>query len=299
MRHTYTIYVLAAAICLLGCEGIDTQQFSGTGFGQLVTEVAKTAGVKEHDAQRYGRIAGGAVHATTGFRVEEELAIGQGVALSAFQRFGPLTKDQALMRYVNLVGSTCGAVSDRPGLAYKFAVIESDMVNAFAGPGGYIFVTTGALKLMKNEAELAGVLAHEIAHVTLRHSLKTLQRSKLFETGLEVAGDKYQKKYGGYVDLMNQTLFERGLDKSMEFEADQYGTDYAFAAGYHPSGLRDFLTALRQKQAGRTGGWFSTHPDTGSRISRLNSYLGRNAPSPRGYVQLASRFQRECRGKLR
>ena len=152
---------------------------------------------------------------------------------------------------------------------------------------------------MKNEAELAGVLAHEIAHVTLRHSLTTLRRSKLFETGLEAAGSKYQEKYGGYVDLVNQTLFERGLDRNMEYEADRYGTDYAFAAGYQPSGLRDFLMALRQRQRGPSGGWLSTHPDTGSRISRLNSYLRSNAPSPRGYVQLASRFQRECAARLR
>lgn len=299
MKTTHISLLIPALMCLLGCEGLDKRQFSGTQLGQLVTDVSKELGVKEQDAERFGNITRSATQATTGFRVEEELGIGQGVALSAFQRFGPLTRDQALLRYVNLVGAACVQTCDRPELPFKFAVIESDMVNAFAGPGGYVFITTGSLKLMKNEAELAGVLAHEIGHVTQKHSLKTIQRSKWAEAAFEIGGDKYKEKYGAIVDLATEALFTKGLDKSMEYEADRFGAEYAYLAGYNPAGLRDFLVTMKARQAGRSGGWFQTHPDTGDRIARLNSYISANMPGAKNYAVLRDRFQRECASRLR
>ena len=162
-----------------------------------------------------------------------------------------------------------------------------------------MFITTGSLKLMKNEAELAGVLAHEVGHVTQKHSLSTLQRSKWAEAAFEVGGDKYKEKYGALVDMATEVLFTKGLDKSMEYEADQFGTEYAYLAGYHPAGLRDFLVTMKARQSGRTGGWFQTHPDTGDRIARLNTYLRANMPGAKNYAVLEARFQRECASRLR
>ena len=136
MKSIHILWLIPAVVCVLGCEGVDRRQFSGTQLGNLVTDVSKQLGVKEQDARRYGNIARTTTQATTGFRIEEELGIGQGVAMSAFQRIGPLTRDQALLRYVNFVGAACAQTCDRPELPFKFAVVDSDMVNAFAGPGG-------------------------------------------------------------------------------------------------------------------------------------------------------------------
>lgn len=297
-HYMLSLLCLLCLACLMGCGEMDGQRMSGTQFGALVADISKAAGVKDQDAARWGRIATSSMQATTGFRVEEELAIGQGVALAAFTRIGPLHQDRALYQYVNLVGTVCGQTSDRPDLPYKFAVIDSPHVNAFAGPGGYIFVTTGALRIMKNEAELAGVLSHEIAHVTQKHSLKTLQRAKFAEAGMDAAGNKYKGKYGQWVDMVNDVLFVRGLDKNMEFEADRYGTEFAYRAGYHPAGLRDFLVTFQRSHGGGQG-WLSTHPDTGARVARLSQQLRAQMPNPRGYSVLPARFRTNCLARVR
>lgn len=107
---------------------------------------------------------------------EEEIVLGEAVAVEAFSRFGGEYPNQAWNRYINLVGKTIAEVSDRPTLNYHFAILNSQEQNAFAAPGGYIFITVGLLKTLKNEAELGGVLAHEIAHVTKQHMLETIRR---------------------------------------------------------------------------------------------------------------------------
>ena len=108
----------------------------------------------------------GVVEALQPIGEEEEIVLGEAVAVEAFSRFGGEYPNQAWNRYINLVGNTIAEVSDRPTLNYHFAILNSQEQNAFAAPGGYIFITVGLLKTLKNEAELGGVLAHEVAHVT-------------------------------------------------------------------------------------------------------------------------------------
>ena len=146
--------------------------------------------------------------------------------------------------------------------------MSTEEQNAFATPGGYIFVTRGLLTSLKNEAELAGVLAHEIAHVTRRHMLDTIRRGSILSNVSELtmsALDQNPELFGSLIDQMSEMLFTKGLDKKLEFEADVYGAEYLYRAGYHPRGLKDYLLTLKSQEGTTQSGFFSTHPDTGIR----------------------------------
>ena len=167
-------------------------------------------------------------------RTEEEVAIGRGIAVEAFSRFGGEYADEAMIRYINLVGKTVAEFSDRPELQYHFSILNSEDQNAFAAPGGYIFVTRGLLSSLKNEAELAGVLAHEVAHVTRRHMLDTIRRSAILANVSDLtmsAMNQNPEMFAKLIDQMSDLLFTKGLDKKLEFEADVYGAEYLYQIG--------------------------------------------------------------------
>lgn len=228
---------------------------------------------------------------------EEEIAIGQAVAVEAFSRFGGAYGNESLVRYVTLVGRTVADVSDRPDLNYHFAILDSEEQNAFAAPGGYIFVTIGLLKTLKNEAELAGVLAHEVAHVTHKHMLKTIRRGAILANVSELslsALNEDPQLFSNVIGEVTQKLFEQGLDKEMEYEADVFGIEYAYQAGYNPNGLRDYLRTLKAQEGRATSRFFSTHPSTTVRITRLSETL-RQYRDASSLPSLAGRFQRRMK----
>lgn len=204
---------------------------------------------------------------------KEERALGHAVALQVFLRYGKRVDNEPLHKYITMVGKTVAAKCDRPGVAYRFALIDNPQANAFAAPGGYIFITTGLMgQLIKTEAQLAGVLAHEVAHSARKHMLETIERSKQLASVTAAAAtalDKDPKALSRIVNLTTDTLFTKGLDKKYEFDADRYGVAYASAAGYNPKGLPEFLGRLRKEEGKEGSIFFSTHPPLGERISRL------------------------------
>lgn len=265
----------ASAIAALatGIAACSTTQLQDT-----TNLVSAAVGIDDPErAQQVAAIGGGVTTVASSaapLTFETERSLGGGIAIRAFDQVGPRFPDENMQRYVGLVGRVVAEQSSRPDLPYAFAVIDSPVPNAFAGPGGYIFVTTGSLRHMSNEAELAGVLAHEIAHVTELHMVKTWRRNNLLQ-GLSqaaAAADEDAKEYTAAVDQATDTLFNRGLDKGFEFEADMVGCDLAALAGYDPQGLPAFLTKLAQSTQ-QQGGWYSTHPPLGERIGRLNQQV--------------------------
>lgn len=210
-------------------------------------------------------------------KYREEKAIGGAVALKVFARFGGPHPSEALHQYVALVGKNVALASVRPEIPYYFAVLNSPEPNAFAAPGGYIFITIGLFKKLASEAELAGVLGHEIAHVARKHSLKTLERSKLLHGVSELtltAMEKDPKMFANIIDDVSESLFTRGLDHKLEFEADHLGTRYAARLGYQPQGLDRFLRKLNEHQASGGGSvFFQTHPSNRTRVGRLERDL--------------------------
>jgi predicted Zn-dependent protease len=259
------------------------------------------AGADEKEGEKIGKAARTLAQGTLPVTYEEERALGGGVAVKAFETFGPYYDDPDLQRYVTMVGKAIGAVSDRPEIPYAFAVIDNETPNAFAGPGGYIFITVGSLRNMNSEAELAGILAHEIGHVCARHAIQTLQRGRILQglaEGGSIADPKNKKTYGEAVDAIDDVLFNRGLDQNFEYEADLLGVDYAARAGYYPWGEVDFLRNL-QKLQGVNGGWFQTHPPLSERISRLSRHLDGNYTDFRDLPQARERFRQNVTARLK
>ena len=207
----------------------------------------------------------------------DEIKIGQQIAGNLLDA-APLVDDAVLQRYVNRVGRWVASQSERPGLSWTFGVIDSNDVNAFAAPGGYIFVTKGLYKILSDESELAGVLAHEVAHVVRAHHLKLVQQGQLIGAGADVLkqmlggkDERVQRLIGGGAEIM-----ARGLDKTAEFEADRMGVVLATRAGYDSFGLPAVLQAIGHLSAdsGAVALLFKTHPHPDERLAKLGEAMG-------------------------
>lgn len=220
-----------------------------------------------------------------------ERVIGESLALEGLQRFGNPVKNESLQKYVNLVGNAVAVNSKRATIPYQFAVLDSPVQNAFAVPGGVIFVSRALVSILDDESELAAVLAHEVGHVSAKHALKSTQRAQFFEgvgtiTAASVRGDK-GKKFASAIGDMQTVLFDKGLDKDMEFEADAAAMETTYRTGYDPAGMIRVLEKLQKVEAtskDKKGSWFSTHPPLNERIARLQAQLQKYP----GYSSLAS-----------
>lgn len=215
-----------------------------------------------------------------GVSLKDEMAIGGSVAIQIVAHYGGVVKDEAIMRRVNLVGKSLARYSDRPDLNFRFAVLNSDTVNAFSAPGGYVFITRGLYNTVTNDDELAGVLGHEITHITERHALKIIQKQEIFEGGVGIAaatgGGATRKALAGLssgVGQITKTLFSTGYDRQQEFTADAKGSQLAATVGYAPDGLKDCLVSLQKQQASGNVAIFATHPPLKQRIEKLDAQM--------------------------
>ncbi|MDD2932335.1 MAG: M48 family metallopeptidase [Methylotenera sp.] len=224
---------------------------------------------------------------------DEEIALGREIAGNLLGA-APLVKDAALQKYVNAVGRWVASQSERPDLPWRFGVIESDDLNAFAAPGGYIMLTKGLYRQLTNEAQLAGVLGHEIAHVVKKHQLKVLQKQQLLNAGAGFLSGKYAKDNNLISKAIGSgaEISARSLDKSAEYEADRLGLSYATRAGYEPYGLPDVLQALghTSKNDDSVALLFKTHPHPDDRLSALGDAVGSRLDSVKDGKTLENRF---------
>jgi len=204
---------------------------------------------------------------------DKEIEIGRGIAATIAGRF-PVSGDATLTQYVNLVGLTVASQNPRGDITYHFAVLETPTVNAYAAPGGYVFITRGALGLIENEAELAGVLAHEVGHVNQRHVINQIRKSDTMRevrNQLDIRGNTLDKVVG----TGSNALF-MGLSRGDELEADSLGIEYASAAGYDAGGLASFVARLdRHAGEGPVSEFFATHPRPDERVGRLHAIAQR------------------------
>lgn len=209
------------------------------------------------------------------FSEDEERTIGADVSLRVRQRFG-VVQDPAVHKYVSLVGLTLAKASERPALPWTFIVLDTDGVNAFASPGGLVHITRGALGLIKSEAELAGVLGHEIAHITRKHTVNAIRKNKSFELGADIAPGS-NAFVEGLANAAYDNIVERGFDRGDEEDADKEGIRMAAKAGYNPSGLGTFLAKLAERNKGQTteerNALFASHPETQGRIDNLTKQI--------------------------
>ena len=227
---------------------------------------------------------------------DQEIKIGARLT-SGLLGAAPLVADPELQRYVNDVGFWVAAQSKRSSLPWRFGVIDSDGINAFAAPGGYIVLTLGLYQLLENEAQLAGVLAHEIAHVVRKHHLKALQKTmkRDFWTDLSVEGLEDKKNQKVMQTLINSglQLYTTGLDRKYEFEADLRGVVLAARAGYDPYAFLDVLTTIDSinPESAELTVLMNTHPPTADRLDTLARKMDGRLDSYAGGVDNADRFR--------
>jgi beta-barrel assembly-enhancing protease len=207
---------------------------------------------------------------------KDERELGERVSATVRSEFGVL-QDAALTKYVSLVGNVLAKASSRPDLKWEFIVLDTDGVNAFAAPGGLVHITKGALGMCKNESELAGVLGHEISHITKKHSVNSIQKSKTTKLATEEAGAHTSGWFTMAADLVYDNILEKGWDRGDEDDADQEGVRLANKAGYNPTGFPSFLEKLIERnkdfKGSKPNGLFATHPDTKDRIAKVTHQI--------------------------
>ena len=232
---------------------------------------------------------------------ESERTIGESLALESMQRFGKPVNSEALQRYVNLVGNAVAGNSRRSTIPYQFVVLDSQVQNAFAAPGGVIFISRALLDILENEAELAAVLAHEVGHVAEKHALKSIRRAQFLQGVGTISAATMKgsdgKKFESMIGDLQATLFDKGLDKGMEYEADLAALETTYRTGYDPSAMVSVLQKLKKLQDGQVGNgsWFSTHPPLDERIARLNAGMEKY-PDRASLAKLPGRFVKSVRG---
>jgi len=203
----------------------------------------------------------------------------------------PLFEDETLLAYVREVGNKAAAVSHRPDLEYTFNIIDSPEINAFALPGGYVYVNRGLLTFMNSEADLAAVLSHEIGHITARHAVQQQARGRLAQTAATVGGFVTAVATGsGYVgnqisevaSIWAQTGLS-GFGREHELEADSLAAEYLVKAGYDPAAMIDVITVLKNQEdfnrlvSNNSGGYhglFATHPRNDTRLQQAVEQVG-------------------------
>ena len=216
----------------------------------------------------------------------DERKIGELVSERVRQEFG-VDQDKAVTKYVTLVGTVLAQASSRPDLKWEFIVLDTDGVNAFASPGGLVHITRGALGMIKSEAELAGVLGHEIAHIAGKHTVNAIKKSKGFELLADVAPGS-NAFFEGMANMAYDNIVEKGFDRGDEEDADEKGIRLANKVGYDPSGLGTFLTKLANRNAGQTeerNGLFASHPETNGRIEDLTEQIEKEKLGSKATVQ--------------
>ena len=239
------------------------------------------------------------VKATSDIGEPEEIQIGKDMA-SRLLGAAPLAKDDNLQRYVNRVGRWLASQTERPDLPWQFGVLEAPQLNAFAVPGGTIFVTRGLVQRMKSEAELAGVLAHEISHVLRKHHLKAIQKTAQTALAGDALNQALRDRGGAAREKLvslGSEMYTRGLDKGDELEADRYGVVIAARAGYDSYGLPAVLQTLQAMNAtdSALALMFKTHPAPGERLAALDETMQKTLDAYAGQPQLADRFLQQVK----
>lgn len=218
----------------------------------------------------------------TGLTVQEEIDIGDAISVEIVARYGGIWRDVEATRRANLVGKTLTHYARRGDLDWRFGILNSDAVNAFSAPNGRVFITKGLYQLLGSDDELAAVLAHEIAHVDLRHAAKIIAGKQGFGAGVgllaESTGDELGADRLGLSEMAK--VVEDGVAKAVagvmtdgyganrEYLADREACELATNCGFDPNGLRSALTKVEANTA-HTKETFNTHPKTSDRLKKL------------------------------
>ena len=267
--------------------------------------LAGTGQISESDRQSIVKTSQAVSATFSQITEEQEYYIGRSVAALILNQY-PAYDNPALNAYINTLGQVVVYSSTRPEIyaGYHFLVLDSDEVNALSAPGGFIFITKGLLRRCKNEEMLASVLAHEAAHISAKHGLQAIKKSRLVDA-FRIIGTEAARRYGseelaqlttafeGSVGDIVETLVVRGYDRKSELEADDLAVKFDVAAGYSPQGLTDFLQAMTGDTAAAASGkgWFKTHPSAEQRLEKVKGRIAALSPVPMEASVRTKRFE--------
>lgn len=294
-----TIHRTLLAGCIAGLACAAQAQDPARALGGLLRQIAPGALVQPAvpSAPAPGDLVGLLSQSVESIDETKEVEIGRQLA-AVLLGSKPLHRDAALQRYVNRLGRWIALQSARPQLPWSFGVLDDPGFNAFAAPGGFVFVTKGLVDRV-DEAELAGILAHEVTHVTEKHHLKALSAKARSGLATQLLASQLRNNLGGAVSAqmlaLGRDLYSSGLDQSDEYESDRLGVALAARAGFDPYGLPAVLQQLRT--AAPDNPLFtltlSTHPPAQQRIEQLELAMGNRLDAYAGKtsVPIARRVQ--------
>jgi predicted Zn-dependent protease len=274
----YAIAVVLVLCVITSCESFDPR---------ILGDAAKNLGINDNVADAIVAGVGtfaDSIKAADSLTPENEYYLGRAVAANIAAKYTVYTGNPALVTYLNKICNTIVINSPRPDIykGYHVAILDTQEINAFATPGGHIFVTRGLIACTTSEDALASVIAHEIAHIQLRHALTSIRNARYINAavsgtlaGIDAAGGNTKELAGVMGDSVNEvitTMVSHGFSKTQELEADTTALSLLASAGYQPSSILDMLNALEQQsQSGQ--GFSKTHPTPAERISNVNKSL--------------------------
>jgi len=295
LRRTALVAALAIA-CIAA--------FSCTSIAEAGSKMASEAGLINKSQVESIKKGAAAVDKTfEDITPEQEYYIGRAVGATILSGTKPW-KNAAASRYLNLLGQTLAAFSEKPETfgGYHFLILDSADINAFAAPGGLIFVSRGMLRLCDTEAELAAVLAHEIAHVQFGHGLKAIKADRL-TSAFGIIGSEAAKQltdsqlkevtgaFTGSVTDVTKTMVNSGYSQVTEFDADKGAVNIMLRAGYAPAGLVSMLERMKTHLKPGAADFAKTHPDPDDRIARIKKMKGTESPGTESPAAKARRVK--------
>lgn len=292
---------LLGLILLGGCKALED-------LGELGGQVGQATGVMTEDqAESLGKVTKAVAKTFADITPEQEYYIGRAVSATVLSTYRPFDRAEA-NRYLNLLGQTLSQASDKPETfgGYHFLILDSDEINAFAAPGGFIFVSRGMIRLCRTEDDLAAVLAHEVGHVQNMHGLRAIKSSRL-TSALTILAAEGAKTFGGKelaelteafegsISDITSTMMNSGYSRAYEREADRAAVTIMKRVGYDPHGLIAMLKEMKKDL--KPGGldFAKTHPDPDDRVKDIEKEIGGYRPvvSP---ASRQERFERNLKG---
>lgn len=281
LSFTHRYFTLRKSALLLSLLILSAVTTGCTTVSQIA-EIAGDIGVVDKRVARSVSATSTAIgKATEEITPEQEYYIGRAVAGTILEKYN-LYRSSTVEKYLNEICGTITLNSEIPVLykGYYVAILDTDEVNAFATSGGHILISRGLLSCAESEDALAAVIAHEVAHIQLQHSIKAIKSSRATDALVKTANTAYTLKTDGKSnevmdgfadsigDIIN-TMVESGYSKQQEFDADKKALSLMNDAGYDPNAMKDMLTLLKVRQAGQHAGFSKTHPSPDARLSNL------------------------------
>ncbi len=300
-RSAWWVALLAVGVVFTGCKTLDTMTGAMTSVGVMTGTIsADTKNSIDKSASAMGEAM------FDKLTPENEYYIGRSVVATMVANY-KLSPDRDLERYLNRLGQTLAAYSDMPNTfkGYRFMVLDTDEVNAFAAPGGFIMISRGLLRQCRSEDAVAAILAHEIGHIELRHAMKAITKGRWTSAAGVVGAETFKSATGVQNEQLAGVLkdsvgdiagtFARGYDRSMEFAADKASVRIMSKVGYSPQGLKDVLLELQKHSKPGDAGFGQTHPTPEKRLAEIEAAVKKAGPIVEPTARKA-RFEKFTRG---